>query len=375
MFTEHDAPPRAFAARWLAGLFLATLLAALLTAPFTDSVMPYLNDPAVGGLVPVPGHVHRQRAEGAGDSRFGRYGVSAHDDVTALRGPAVAIWGDSYVEGLQVDDPEKVGAQVTARCGADGLTGVGIGQSGRAAADVVFLLPRYEKLFSPEAHYIVLPHLSDVLPDGLRFFDDPPRLVEVPFTAGSLGLRPILERFHLQLFWRAARTAVNGADGDRVVRLRPGPVKRPGAGAGGLGGSKYDRPVTLPADATLDHLFAALDAATEKPVIFVYTPAVPRIRANAVETQDQDAASARHVATLAARRGMGFLDLGAAFVAAYRETGEFPRGFHNGVPGGGHWNALGHRLVAEAICADRADRAARGDRARPAGAPPASGAR
>ncbi|MCK6574070.1 hypothetical protein L6V77_23570 [Myxococcota bacterium] len=369
MFTEHDAPPRAFAVRWLAGLCLATLLAALLTAPFTDSVVPYVNDPAVLGLVPVPGHVHRQRAEGWGDSRFGRFGVSVHDDVTALRGPTVAIWGDSYVEAWQVDDPDKVAAQVTALCGADGLTGVGVGQSGRAAADVVFLLPRYEKLFSPEAHYIVLPHLSDVLPDGLRFFDDPPRLVEVPFTAGSLGLRPILERFHLQLFWRAARTAVNGADGNRVVRLRPGPVKRPGAGAGGLGGTKYDRPVVLPSDATLEYLLAALDAATERPLVFIYTPAVPRIRANAVETQDQDAAAARHVAALAARRGIGFLDLSAAFVRAYQQTGEFPRGFHNGVPGSGHWNALGHRLVAEAICADRADRA------RPGGGSSAPGAR
>jgi len=199
----------------------------------------------------------------------------------------------------------------------------------------------------------VLPHLSDVLPDGLRFLDDPPRLVEVPFTAGSLGLRPLLERFHLQLFWRTARTALNGGDGDRVLRLRPGPVPVDPAQRDG---SKYDRPVTLPSDATLDHLLAALDAATEKPVIFVYTPAVPRIRANAVETQDQDADAARHVAELAARRGMGILDLSSAFVAAYRQTGEFPRGFHNGVQGSGHWNALGHRLVADALCADRARR-------------------
>jgi hypothetical protein len=360
MDTEHDAPPRAFAGRWLLGLVLATVLAGLLTAPFTDSVMPYVRDPAIGALLPEAGHRHRQRAEGWGDSTFGRFGVSAHPDVTALTGPTVAVWGDSYVEGLQVDDDEKVGAQVSARCPS--VTGVGIGQSGRAAADVVFLLPRYEKHFSPAVHYVVLPHLSDVLPDGSRFLDAPPRLVEVPFTAGSLGLRPVIEQFRLQLVWRAARTAANGADGDRVLRLVPGPVPVDPAR---LGGSKYDRPVTLPADATLDHLLSALAGATAKPVVLVYTPAVPRIRANAIETVDPDAAAARHVATLAERHGIGFLGLGERFVSTFRAEGSFPRGFHNGVPGGGHWNALGHRLVAAAICDDLAAR----------GLVPASGAR
>lgn len=355
MLTEHGSPPAAYAVRWAGGFVLATALAAAISAPFTDSVMPYVRDEAVKVLVPAPGHVHHNRSEGWGDSRFGRHGIVGLDDPAGLSGPSVALWGDSYVEALQVDDDEKVAALLPETCRRKAgrpVTGVAIGQSGRHVADYVHLIPRYEALFAPEVHYVVIPHLGDVVPDGRRFLDDPPRLVEGAGDTppGDPRVRALVERLHLQFAWRAARNAWYGANGNRRLRFRPGPVDLR------LPVNKYDEAVTLPSEATTGFLLDALDAATERPIVFVYTPAVPRIRDDRVDLEDPSAEAALRFAALAARRGMGFLDLGAAFREAWRTRGELSRGFHNGFPGGGHWNTLGHRLVAEAICADLAAR-------------------
>ena len=46
---------------------------------------------------------------------------------------------------------------------------------------------------------------------------------------------------------------------------------------------------------------------------------------------------------------MGFIDLTPRFLAFHEETGQFPCGFANSQVSKGHWNADGHRLVAEAI--------------------------
>ena len=49
------------------------------------------------------------------------------------------------------------------------------------------------------------------------------------------------------------------------------------------------------------------------------------------------------------RNGIGFIDMTQDFCNYYRETGNFPRGFHNSRPSEGHFKLAGHRLIAKAI--------------------------
>jgi len=54
---------------------------------------------------------------------------------------------------------------------------------------------------------------------------------------------------------------------------------------------------------------------------------------------------------LCAERGIVFTDATARFMAHFEAEHELPYGFSNTSPGGGHMNKLGHRLLAEEVCA------------------------
>ncbi len=350
--TDPTPPPPAPAPRrrallvWSVGFVLAAGLSWGVTLPFVGSVMTYRHDPAVGRLVPTPGQAHLHTKEGWGTTRFGRYGVGGVEDLGALGRPVVAVWGDSHIEALQVDDPDKVGAQLTRLCGGGSLVGVGIGESGWKVADYPFLLPRYDKLMDVPVHYIVVGEAEDLVPDGRRFRTDPLELRELHPPRSLLGMRELVSRLHLELPWRAVRTALTGPDGRRRIRLRPGPV------AQSASGSDHDRAAATPPREVLAWLVRRVRDATPRPVAFVYAPQRPQTFQGKIQLEDQDEDLVALLASVASELGVGLLDLRPAFRREWEERGRFARGFHNGMPSRGHYNPLGHRLLAEALCAD-----------------------
>ncbi len=324
---------------------LATALAWALTWPFVESIRPMEPVPELGRTLTSAGYLYRHRREGRGETRFGRYGLPAIEDVRAIEGPSVAIWGDSYVEALQVADEDKVAQRVTqgseARLGGR-ITGVALARGGWAVPDYVFLLPRVEKLFAPRAHVVILAAIEDALPDGTRFTlpGGLPQLTERVAPAKAPRARQLLAGAGLHFLWAGVR---NASGSGRSLRFRPGPRSaKPKT-------DKHDEAAELPPTGAVEFLLDRLKAGTDKPIIFVYTPSVPRIRRGIVDLVDPDQAAADVVAAACASRGIDFVNLGPVFTKAYRETGAFPRGFHNGVPSRGHWNERGHRLVAEGI--------------------------
>jgi hypothetical protein len=332
---------------WPAGFLLASLLMIGLSRPFVESIMPWIWEPAVETFVPEAGHVHRYRQEGWADTHFGRYGLPAVADLGAVAGPAALIWGDSQIEAFQVDDADKVAQQVTALTGGR-TTGVGIGRGGRQIGDYLRLMPGYEHLCEPALHVVVIPNLRDAYPEerleaGRRVYS----LEAHPTVIGQRKLRRVFARLGLDYAFACLRS-FHRDGGLAALRFRPGPVRA-------IRTDDLPLPPLEPAAAAATA--AALRAATDRPLLLIYAPTLPSLEPPGLRTtpRPEDAAAAAVLAAACRDAGIAFVDLSDRLLDTWRATGRFPRGFPNGVPSRGHWNALGHRIAAEAIVEHLAD--------------------
>jgi hypothetical protein len=313
-------------------------------------VIPYEYSPITKSAIPAEGHAHDFRDEGWGTTHFGKYGISGIDDVTAISGPKIAIWGDSHVQALQVADRDKVAQQVTQISAADGtpITGVGIASGDRTVGDYYFQLPQYERIVDPRCHFIVLSNdMTDVCPDGLVFLSEPTLHFKdrnfLPAMTGGRA-RKTLEQWRLRFLWRAMSvTLKTGPSRNQWRKLRfavgPGPAASPP--------SKPPAPETY--QDAWRYLLKKIRQQASRPVVFVYAPRTPFIDEGHVRFDDPAAPMVKGFKNACGQAGIAFIDLTRDFEEFYRKTGEFPRGFNNGFISRGHWNQHGHRLVAKAI--------------------------
>jgi hypothetical protein len=88
---------------------------------------------------------------------------------------------------------------------------------------------------------------------------------------------------------------------------------------------------------------------TDRPLLFVYLADVPKIENGRVRLDNPEQRRTELFGDLCRRHGVGFIDMTEDFVRLYKTKGKLARGFANGIPGRGHINADGHRLVAEAV--------------------------
>jgi hypothetical protein len=337
--------------RWLGGFLLATALMGAGAWYWLDSIDPYVLDPVLGRLVPPPGHRHRFRSEGWAVTEYGRLGIAGIPDLSTISAPKVAIWGDSFVEGMHVPDRYKLAQQFTQIWQArhtTRLVGVGIGGGDRSVADYYHLIPRYESVSPWICHCIVLASLRDVCPDEQSFRSLPEfQLVESRRSQPWPGLRHWLKRWHLDFLWgplwSLAGKKQNPLTRNRI-RFQPGP--RPADGD-----RQSPRDLAQLADpAAWEFLLSALKMQTQRPILFVYIPRVPAIEHGRVIWTAPEADQVPLFSACCQRHGIGFLDLSQSFVDYNRQTGRFPRGFANSIPGRGHLNRHGHWLTALAIC-------------------------
>lgn len=92
-----------------------------------------------------------------------------------------------------------------------------------------------------------------------------------------------------------------------------------------------------------------LRSASELPILFVYAPATPTLEGGRLVGINPEAALADEFSALCHAKGVGFVSLESAFLDYHAESNRFVTGFHTSRPWQGHYNAAGHRLVAEAI--------------------------
>lgn len=347
-------------AKWLAGAACSVVVAWVVGAVFCNSPGMLEWSDEIDGIRRSP-HVTMQfRTEGWATSRFGLLGLSGIADTNALRRPAVVVWGDSHVEALQVPDEEKMAGQLRILMTRDGMprTAIGMGLSGEMVADYYFKMPGWEARLPCAAHYILVTAPSELLPDQpdatYARFTARPTLALVPPSAGGFSARrTLVQRWLRKLrleFVVALHHKVGGGGRDRNMfsrlRFTMGPV-RPRSEAAA------PPPLNATAESeALDFLLGRLAVRTTNPVTVVYVPLYPGWERNRIVLEGRDAAQVDRLAEACRAHGVGFVDLRAEFARYHAETGRFPRGFPNGRPGVGHFNAEGHRLIAEAIYRD-----------------------
>lgn len=329
------------------GFFCASLIIWIISSLFTDTLVLYTWSPDIGRMIRPPGSVHKHRSEGWGTSRFGQLDVIGVDDVSKLKIPAIAIWGNSHVEGFQVEQRERMQEiliGIWRNNGVKRITAFGVGDSGESVADYYFKIPRYERICPTiAAHFIILGNLSDVLPDRAlperSAFQSKPeyRIIERNRETEYQRIKVVLRKCRLDFLWLPARSLMK----DTKLRFSLGPREAE------LRSTEItDEPKP---EKAFSFLLNALSHQTTKPIIFVYCPEVPTIRGGEVHFKDHDADVVSVFATECRRNSIGFIDMTQDFCNYYRETGAFPRGFANSRPSEGHFNGAGHRLIAKAI--------------------------
>lgn len=349
---------------WTAGGLIAVLLLWGITAVTLNSRVEQVFDSELGRVVSRPMSVRQYRTEGWATTHYGRYGIPGISDVRRTPGQKVMIWGDSHVEAQEVEDSQKT-AVVANNLGllqhvSNTVSFISWGESGACFANHCFDIPRYERVFPYlTKHYIVMSFTRRAFPNDQRSSsalflekDGNYQIIEKPVklpSARSVAWRQRLTRAGLHVFFDLYKKFSLSMIAQ--LRFRVGPVPRVV--------SDRDLP---PFDMEYTKrgftwILKEIKLKTSSQVSVVYIPEVPKIVGGRIvydpHELDSEEVSRKDVfRNVCQSEGIGFIDLADSFCDVARKDNVFPRGFRNTRPSEGHLNALGHRLVAEAIVED-----------------------
>jgi hypothetical protein len=339
--------------RWVLGGLLSFVFIWIVSALFCDSSEPYSYDAATKSWVITPGSTIVWKSEGWGRSYFGRFGIGCIPDVSRETRGLVMLWGDSDVEAFQVDDRRKVAQQLTGLLTDHGrqLVCASRAMGGDNLADYILDIPEYEKQIAAITRHVILINGSDdLLPDqandtrGIFRTTYGCELLRGPTRYHSYYAKRLIDDLRLYFAVPVLRSLTR----DLSLRFSPGPVLAAAKTAeSGFGSCRTEADLRQ----AWNFLTASMQRATRKNVTIVYVPHVPRIEGNQIVCDDPDWPLVSQFAASCRDAGIDFINLHESFVRHYDATGEFPRGFPNSRPGDGHLNVVGHRLIAETLCA------------------------
>lgn len=362
--------------KWIAGGALSVLAIWAVTAICQPNIVPERWDEALQRNLPLSGWKYRYRNESWAVTEYGAHGFHRHSDLSSTDTPPILIWGDSFVEALQVQNSDKMDAVLESLLSTDGnLTPVGaVGNEKWGIGDYYFHIQKYEKLTgSSRCHFIHLFTLEDLYPDrnpawrASLFLSSPSfHFVyrdslgdENPRHRENKPLAEIIFAMHPQFFLKMKTRALEIAHGEGL-RFRPNPPSSlsvptetgPGGSRSGIPTDGELHPDWVKGEAPIPAWRFAVDQLKKvatAPVVFIYAPAVPKFDKEQVALDNPEAALVDRFRDLCREMGVGFIDLETEFRRAWLEEGRFVRGFHSSRPGAGHYNATGHEIVAEAI--------------------------
>lgn len=324
---------------WLAGVW------------FCDSPYILVPHPEIGGVGFPENSTIVWRSEGKGRSYYGKWGISAIADIRSCGPQKILFWGDSYVQAAQVDDEEKMAQKTThlLRHAASDYVAVGLGLAGSSMPDYLYRIPNYEKMIpNIVAHVIIVGQLEDFLPNNpsarySKFIEDLDGLRIKQYASQ----RPSRMKWNIYKWGTTlkangilsvARKTVNSSG----LRFHMGPVHHCSDGANNA--LKWKR-----ATAYFEYFAQEFRRQTDKKLILVYLPTVPRIENNGIAMEDSDTELALRMEEIFTQYGWTVINMQESFTNHFMETGALPRGFSNSRPGLGHLNETGNKLVAEAI--------------------------
>ncbi|MDB4576850.1 hypothetical protein N9Z77_01810 [Akkermansiaceae bacterium] len=266
-------------------------------------------------------------------------------DEQQFHSKSVLLWGDSFVEALQVEDHEKASILATGYLRDEGnpLEVFGIGQSGQMIADYILAMRAYEKLFTNTAeHIIFISDVRDLLPDQAsqdraQFRSLPEFKIEVDDSAQLIGSVSFVERKRLYFLSRVKTSLQKSV---AKLRLGVGPVSKEYR--------EEEAEVSVP-DGTVEFLADRIRSATGKKVTILYCPEWPRFRDPMSFEDDPDYGAALELEVAFKQNGIGFENMTSDLRKTFIEDQKLTRGFSNSFPGEGHLNENGHRLVARRV--------------------------
>lgn len=332
----------------LLGFILSFLFAWVVGNLFGDSIVTYVWDQDLDLLVVTPDSIHQHRSEGWASTKVGKHGVNVIPDIKRLSCLKIAIWGDSHVEGYCVDDNEKVSevfSDLAKEYYKNEIIGFSIGLSRNKLADYYVNIPKYDKLcHSIIAHFIILPRLIDASPiikndaNFCNFISSPNyQLNKSNWSPPQNRLRYFLAKYNLNFIWIIARDIASNIN----LRFKLGPVESE------KNTPKHEHQYSVDAwNFLLTHL---RKQSPSFPIIIVYCPEVAVIKGGTLVSTDPDGKYAELFKRACSEHNIDFINMADEFNENYRQTGKLPRGFPNSRPSMGHMNAVGQRLVAEAI--------------------------
>ncbi len=334
--------------RWCVGMIVGTIIIAITSPMFVRSYLPRQSNRGVWTL-PAGGD-YRWRSEGYATTAIGPHGmpgktiVRTAGDAKPVDGRRVALWGDSQVEGVCVNDDEKIFALVE-RDRTRPIDVFPLAQSGDDLGDWMRQLAWAEQNLSVTHHVFVIVELSD-----LRAGND----VTPPVGPSDWSQ---FAATHLPAFVVASiRNLTTTADGNpRRLRFSLGPVtaRRSDSpiNSSPINSSKIkpsrDRsPKDLASGWERD--LTRLRAMTSMPIAIIHAPKLPEIIGDEIRIDDGDDAAMRSIRPICDMLGIDLVSVRAALIDAGRR-GDWPHGFDNGRIGSGHLNATGNAIVADAV--------------------------
>lgn len=335
--------------QWLIGVAIGTAIIGFTSPLFVRSYLPKVADPTRGVVVLQSGSKYRWTSEGYADTAIGPHGLAGSatepkhqsdssqssvnsSGATSLR---IALWGDSQAEGMCVSDEEKICGQLIAISKPGAVDVWNLARSGDDCNHWLHQIETVSGSVQFDAHVFLVVEWTD-------WFCPVQSVVERPLTRTNQVFSAV-PAFAIQA---ARNVLLDDSNAIRKLRFRPGPESSP---ATSMISAKQETPSRLRAQTKW--LTAQLDrlrSVTNAPCLFLYAPKVPAITEGRLEKQDPDTAWFDAARIEIENRGWTIKDLRNEMIQKANQ-GDWPRGFHNGQFGVGHYNAVGNRVIAKAI--------------------------
>ncbi|MHC1783780.1 MAG: hypothetical protein AB9891_13670 [Anaerolineaceae bacterium] len=255
-------------------------------------------------------------------------------------GENVILLGDSFLEGLQVSDDQKLASVAETMLRQDGylIDLHNLGASGMSMADYVAYIPKYRELYQPAAFVLVIQDndfIESFDNDKANYFiEDKSKIVETVSTNRMDDEYQVAETPYLvfrPILYQYGRT--------RIEKMMADPV-----GGVDVGGS---RPAEFNAALAKQQMDLLIDACDGTSLIILIYPHAPYISGDGIEMNDE-----KHETLRAFLSGYSEFTLVDPLPAMQEltEAGTLPLGFFNSpVPGAGHLNADGNKVVGQVL--------------------------
>jgi hypothetical protein len=354
---------------WVAGFAISILAIWGITAFATENFYPMVWSEELQRNIPTPGWSFHNRNEAWAETQFGELGLKGTPNVAEPSVPKIFLWGDSFVEAAQVPDHDKMHRHLNRLLpnGSDQeVQVIPLGHRFQSFADYVLQIPAYEKEIAPcMLHIIHLATLEDTYPDdnfrislflsepNFHFvkYDNEFREIESPIYESKLKSQ--VYRLRLQFFLRTKKQILQIA---RLEGLRFSlGEQHPTAKGARMLDDDWNRYLTpewaakAPPVKAWEFLIDSLRSTRNTPILVVYAPATPTLEKGETIAQNPEEKQVRVFGEICRERGLGFINMEQSFLEYHQVTGKFHKGFQTSRPWEGHYNAEGHRLVAEAI--------------------------